>query len=350
MKKLAVLALSAVLCFGFVACGDDDDIVFTEDPSSVLKVNNLDNQRLVLYAAKSGAVGAEAGTVLGGVGSGATGWGVPKVDSTMQMFILNVVTYKQYSENPSNPRISSSLLVYVDNTPATYPISAGIMGNGRIQYYNETSNYVEIRGGEADYGNPSWYSPAYTVLRPNESKRVWFPDGDYELFPVLKYERRQGGVIIGVGEKFLTTKVRLYSFHKNSRVLEERIDSGLASAAQDTVAYLSVKNSSTYGARMVDGGSYVENSLGRTVVGTGDQMEYWIQMPTVGAGQNIQIGETTTGNYTFSAGSQGVIAQMDPELVFTYHRGKMYAITIPPTAAPGNIATVVPVETTLSAE
>ena len=352
MKKLAMLALSVVLMFGFAACGDDDDELFTQAPNSVLKVNNLDQQRLILYAATGQGTGqgqSTLGKVLGGVGKGAQGWGVKGVSSTMGMFILNIVTEQDYRDSlgTGDPRIAASILVYVDATPATYSISTSPMGTGYIQYYNQTSNFVEIRGGAVE-DNPSWYSAPYTVLRPNDSKRVYFRSLDHELFPVMKIERRggQGGTtIVGLAERNLTSYAALYGFKDNSMFMVS-ISAEEATAALDTVAFLSVQNNAAGGRLMVGAGlqamgTIYPTSLGREVVSGGDSAEYIVQMAVVGTGPSA-LTSSKRGLQFFFAISGGVpIARMDAE--FEFEAGKLYILTIPGNAAANNVATILPV-------
>ena len=314
------------------------------NPNSVLKVNNLDNQRIVLFAAK-GLDSSPLGTLLGAVNAGAQGWGVPGVSPTDGMFVLNIVTYQDYNDSlasgTGDPRIAASILVYVDSTPATYSISTSPMGTGYIQYYNGTSNFVEIRGGSVQ-SSPGWYSPPYAVLRPMESKRIYFPNGDHVLFPVLKIERRggtDGTTIIGLSERNLTAYAELYSVSDNS-AFQVSIPASEQATALDTVALLSVQNNTMRGGRLMVGSTIYLTSLERGVVSSGSSAEYIIQMNTIGSGVSSTTSASRASRFSFST-FEGPIAEM-PE-AYAFEAGKVYLLTIPANAAAHSIATIVPV-------
>jgi len=326
MKKLSILLLVALLSFSFVACGDDDEVggvSFTANPDSVLKVNNLANAQIVLFASKPGTATTGAGTLLGGVNGLASGWGVPNVTAADGMFVLNIVAYADYKANPSNPRIASSTLVYVDDMPALYSVSTGSVGDGTLKFYNQTENYVEIRGGLSD-SSPSWYSAPFTVLRPSEVKTVYLQTGDYDIYPVLKIERKSGIKTVGIAEKKLSALVNSYSFFNgNTQTITIPANT---TQVDHTVAYIKVINNSTKGLRMVSGNAIVPNSLNRQVVNGGGESEYTIDV----------TGTTVDKQYSFTDTLGAVVASMSGASTLTV--GRVYSITIPATGSTATIA------------
>jgi len=319
MKKLVMLALAAVFVFGLTACGDGDlePGLFEKGPSnSPLKVNNQSSREIVLY--KCTQSNNTVGLKLGGVNGLAQGWPVPKISSADAMFVLNVVDYADYQENPNSPRVATSLLVYVDaNGPATYAVSSGSIGDGELRFYNQTDNYVEIR-------TDSWYNEPFTVLRPLENKRMFLNTGDYDLFPVLKIERRSGNTIVGLSERKLQAFVNSYSFYAGN--IQTITIPANVTAVEHVSAYIKVQNNTTYGLRMRAGNTIILNALNREVINGGASAEYTID---ASAGSTVR----QFGFYRTQGEEQ---ALMDSALTFL--QGQVYTITIP---LSGSVATVI---------
>ena len=239
------------------------------------------------------------------------------------MFVLNIVAYADYKANPSNPRIASSTLVYVDDMPALYSVSTGSVGDGTLKFYNQTENYVEIRGGLSD-SSPSWYSAPFTVLRPSEVKTVYLQTGDYDIYPVLKIERKSGIKTVGIAEKKLSALVNSYSFFNgNTQTITIPANT---TQVDHTVAYIKVINNSTKGLRMVSGNAIVPNSLNRQVVNGGGESEYTIDV----------TGTTVDKQYSFTDTLGAVVASMSSASTLTV--GRVYSITIPATGSTATIA------------
>jgi len=316
MKKISLLLLATMLVFSFVACSDDDSsagVSFTADPNSPLLVNNAGSAQIVLFASKSGSTGA--GVLLGGVPGLAQAFGVPNLSTADGMFVLNIVTLADYKANSSNPRIASSTLVYVDDGPApTYTISSGTIGDGTLKFYNQTENYVEIRGGETG-SSPSWYSPPFTVLRPQEVKTIYLPSAEYDLYPVLKIERKSGNKIVGLAEKKLTALVDSYSFFGgNTQTITIPADTA---QVDHTCTYIQVINNYNKGLRMVGGTAIIANSLGRQVCNSGGESSYTVDV----------TGTSVSKTYKFTDTLGTVVSEMSSS--YTFDIGKVYSLTIP---------------------
>jgi len=305
-----------------MACADADSgsgALFRQDPNSVLRVKNNSGKELVLFASR-GAASNAAGDLLCGVSADPGTWGVPGVSPTNGMFVLNIVAWADYRNNAKNPRIASSLLVYVDDEPVTHTISAGLGGDGVFRFYNWTDNYVEVRGGLRD-DSPSWYSPAFVVLRPKDAKSLYCPVGDYDLYPVMILERRAGGKIVGLIEKKLSDLVHSYSLTKGYMETVE-IPASVA-AAEHAAAYIAVLNRSGYGLTMLSGSRIIMNSLGREVIRAGG---------SGGDGTSDFVipvnGNTIALLFTFTRTQGQTFAHMSEPYEFT--AGRVYEIAVPP--------------------
>lgn len=335
MKKMLMFALAAVMVFGLTACGEDelDSDLFSADPNSKLQVTNVGNDQLVLFKAQSGQ-STGIGTVLGGVPSLARRWGVPNIKSTDGMFVLNIVLYSDYQASKATPGVSpaiaSSMLIYVDSTTANYDISAGPVGNARIRFKNNTSNYVEIRGGQIV--EASWYSPVFTVIRPDENKALYVQPDDYALFPVLIIERKSPGTaggmtVTGLVSKRLTALAKPYAIYDNDDT-PVQIPSTAGQGALHTVAYLVVNNQGS-AVWLMNGDQIFKNSLGRELTRTGaTPSQYIINMEGVS-------GASSTNNLVLQKPmqfsikdpiSQNTLDSMAD--TFSFQAGDVYMLTI----------------------
>lgn len=331
MKKLAMLALSVVLAFGFVACGDDDElpVMFTADPSSPLKVNNMVNTELVLYAAKGVLPGTPIGNLLGGVKGMAQGHGVPNISTADGLMVLNVVTHQDYKEAQRagiSPRIASSVLVYVDgNGTATYPISSGAVGDAGVQISNQTDNYVEFRGGTLMSG-PSVYSSPFTVIRPREMKRLYINPDDYAFFPIIKFARKSGNEIIGMVEKELdmASLVQGYTgyYSVTSGSLETiEIPKSAEQSGTQVSTFLTVVNNR--GALQLRIGTKVfTTATGRELAASGST-EYVYSVPGALSNPNAKA-ELLIAGY---GANMGKLVEMATP--YEFQAGQVYTVTIP---------------------
>jgi hypothetical protein len=172
MKKLLMVALGAILVFGFAACGSDEnadglDSLFVNGGKSKLRVNNASQDDLILFA---GSPASER--PIAGVLAGRNDWGVNNAPSGL--FILNVVTRDEYNLNKTDPKIAMAQLVYVDEFPSTYEVSSGSIGGCELMVNNDSNNYVELR-------NNSFNGTPFLTVRPLEHAPKYLEEGDYYL-------------------------------------------------------------------------------------------------------------------------------------------------------------------------
>lgn len=177
MKKLSVVLLVALLAFGFVACGDDDEVVggitFTSNAQSKLKLSNGDSVRLVAFKGMPSAT-----TLIGGVEAQTT-TGM-KVTPDGQLSVIYCVRYDDYRKQGVNAPIVSSVMVFLDPDQAgTYDVSPSVTGDAKIFVDNQTKYYVELR--KQFEGGDLWL-----ILRPWEKGTKSVPSGSVDLFVILK--------------------------------------------------------------------------------------------------------------------------------------------------------------------
>lgn len=267
LSKLAIFALVSVFilagCSGVTDnTGSGSGVDYTSVGSSTLRVNNASSDNLVLFQDT-----VSSSTLLGGVKGNAQDHGV-NVSTSAGLFVLNCVVESDYianKDNLANAKIAYSVLVYVDSQSATYQVSSGLVGSGYFLFNNNTPNYIEMR-------QDSWYGGVLTVLRPNENnKKLYVPTGDFLLFPVMKIERKDGATTIGLVEKQLAEYANSYRIDEGGELVNITAD---AASLEHVVAYITVNNQSTTGVRMTIGNEIQVDSLGHTVIGGNDDIEY----------------------------------------------------------------------------
>jgi hypothetical protein len=239
MKKLAMLALSAVLAFGFVACGgDDDDGLYVNSGSSRFKIFNKSttDDVLLFNAAPGGTVRPFAG-----VRAGQT-FGI--ANAPQGLWILFVVTQSEYNLRPSDPIVSMTLLVYNDDTAVTYEVDSTARGNIEILLRNTSNEYIEVRrnhfGGEL-----------FLVARPQEVGPRFVQDGQYFLFPVVK-------------RRITDSAGNLLALFSESDINGRKML--LADVNEPNIQTLDVTPSSSSSRNVVEALIYVNNSWGTTAL------------------------------------------------------------------------------------
>jgi len=311
MKKLSILLLVALLSFSFVACGDDDEgvgVSFTAATDSKLLVNHQDNTDVVLF--KKASNGTGPGVLLGGVPGLAQNHGVPGVTSTDGLFVLNVVTLADYKASPSDPRIATSILVYVDSVAATYAIASSTVGTGVIRFVNQGDGYVELR-------KESWYGSPLTVLRPYETKKLYLQPADYELFPVAKVQRQDGtGKIIGLVEKPMRNDYWAGSLYEGKDM--DLTLSASGTIIEHAVAYITVVNQAERGVRLYTGSTLEKNALNREICNAGESAEYSFAGTVSGSVTKSLLAKDTMSYVTSTMGSSS----------YTFKNGCVYTVTL----------------------
>jgi hypothetical protein len=242
--------------------------IFIEQPNSTLQVNNASAENLVLYSA-SGSSGA--GTLLGGVEAGRSNWGVP--NAPQGLYVLNIVRYSDYQASHEDPRIASSLLVYVDNTPASYEISFGAAGSVEFKVQNNTAHFVEIL-------KSNFAGQIFAIVRPYESGSRFAAEGDYYLFPIFKIplKNAQGG-IIGLHSKNHVNGIMMRSIDKDIPSTPLTVEAADINAPIESL--ISIHNNWGRNAMVLSGsnpagGIIVESTLGRRIVNAGNTSPFVI--------------------------------------------------------------------------
>jgi hypothetical protein len=185
---------------GFAACGSDEETtgggetqaLYEPSGSSKLLVNNTSaTEDILLYKEAPSAVNKP----FAGVRSGKQGHGVKNAPEGL--YVLYAVTQANYDLDNNDPKVAMSLLVYVDQTPQTYDVGAGMLGTATIMIKNQSANFIEVH-------TETFTGPLFFTVRPWEfGVTKYVPDGNYNLFPVAKIEQKAGGKTVAVYSKVM---------------------------------------------------------------------------------------------------------------------------------------------------
>jgi hypothetical protein len=136
-----------------------------------------------------------------GVRAGEQGWGVK--DAPNGLYVLYAATQQEYNANPGNPKVAMARLVYVDETPVTYDMGAGEVGNAAVTFRNQSEHYIEIYSEGFD-------GQFFYTVRPYEfGNTKYAPGGNYSFFPVVKTEQKLDGKTIALYSRFDTAGSRV---------------------------------------------------------------------------------------------------------------------------------------------
>ncbi|MDR2734823.1 MAG: hypothetical protein LBC99_09355 [Spirochaetota bacterium] len=262
MKKFAVYALAFAMLFGLAACGDDEvdgtGALYTPDNSSKLRVNNTSGEKLLLY------VGDPKGSApFAGVLGGQNNWGVKNAPTGLS--VLSVVPQAEYDKAPNDPKVAMSVFVFVDNSEATYNISNGSIGSCPIKVENDANCFVEIHSGSFD-------GPVFMTIRKREQAIKYVEEGEYYLFPLVKYERSIGGKVLGIYSKQLTTGLQML----NPYVGKPQVDiihvdeNSIQNVSFEAMIYVYSDVGYTAEVRVGSGDGVIQpNTFGRNMVSSG---------------------------------------------------------------------------------
>jgi hypothetical protein len=184
---------AVILLIAFADCGSDGDNsdLYINSAASKLRVNNNSADDLLLFFGQvSGAKPAA------GVRARSMDWGVANAPSGTT--ILYAVTQQEYSRYPSNPRISTSLLAFVDeNNDTAYDLVSPALGDCELMIENNSKYHIEVRRDHFD-------GVLLLTARPWEQKPRFLPDEEYYLYPVAMAEQKNArNQVIGLYSKSL---------------------------------------------------------------------------------------------------------------------------------------------------
>ena len=277
--------------------------------NSTLRIRNNNNEKFILYKTSS-----RPENMLGGVLEYDQDFGVP--NPSLGLSTLRIARFADYLANPAEPKINSSLLVYVDYVPLTYDIFPFPAGNCAYKIQNMTEHYIELREN-------SYSGPTRIIAQPYETQTTYFPESDYTFAVIAKIKRFDAGTVKGFREILLNdhNMVALSPAQTSSYTINGTDISG----KEDLCAYLLVNNNSMQGVRMLSGSTIMKNSLDRQIVNPGDQSQYNLAiMPGLAQTQcTLQF--------------QNAISVFCSTPATTFKRGYVYQVTIP---SEGSTATV----------
>jgi len=316
MKKLSILLLVALLSFSFVACGDDDDDATglnVNSGTSTLRVNTLGvTGKLYVYNGTP-----KGGSPIALVNGGVSDWGIPNAPSGL--WVLSVVSEADYNANKADPKVSNSLLVFVDSTKATYDIGAGSSGTCELVVDNPLNNYIEIR---LDHfaGN------LFMTLRPYEHGVKYVQEGNYYLYPIVKMTKQSaGGEILGVYSKqFVNGRQMLNANPDDTPSLNFSALGEINNTPVEALVYIYNQLGDGAEVRSPDAnGSLVKSTLGRTIINSGNSKGFVVSMQpdfNQTTGQPL----TTTFNKTFVLKGFNKTSEA---FTYTFEIGKSYTLT-----------------------
>jgi len=300
------------MAFALTACGEDDPGWYVNSGGSKLKIANGGDTDVLLYRGEPGNSRPFAG-----VRAGQT-WGVPNAEEGL--WVLTVVTQNNYDLSPRDPKISMSLLVYVDSTESTYQVSGAGIGNCEIVVNNESGYYVEVRENTFE-GN------LFLTVRPYEHASKFVAEKDYYLYPLVKLPQKTStGKILGVYTKTLVDGRKMVSAEPNPGTIPflDVTPDKINEAAAECLIY--VYNQIGEGAEVRAGAGssagLIESTLGRRVVNSGNADPFVIsRVPTLD-GQ----GNPTQATYSVTIALKGFNSS-SPAWTQTCEIGKVYSVT-----------------------
>ncbi|MDR2733334.1 MAG: DUF4925 domain-containing protein [Spirochaetota bacterium] len=249
---LVISCLICASCTGIRISGFDFERLFDPVPGSSVIIRNNTDADIVLFKENVHSVN----DALGGVRAGQA-WGINKIAGCYLIKVVTEADLVQNERNPSNCRIISAFLVYVDDVQTTYTVTSADPGSGMVFLKNESQRYVEVKLD--DFYNGS----TLTYVLPREERIQYLPYDDYRFCPIYLTIQTNGTKIIGITRRFNTAAVSVTGIYPGENIKTITIGS---EAGQRSDVTIYIKNLTPVGASFMYGGTIQKSTLGREIL------------------------------------------------------------------------------------